>query len=1322
MKRTLLVATTLFAFSFFQVVQSQCLLYEVPLEQRIQKSDLIVEGEILQSVSFWDNVHQLIYTSHLVDVYKVFDGNVTGSQIEIITQGGRVGNDLLIVNPSSGIKTGDIGVFFLEYPLQHQPQFAGAAGQVYSLYSGAQGIVKYNNIWKTASDHFAKYADITNDLHPYIISKTNQTIQVIQPIPVVLANSNRGGGPTITSITPDTVRAGTNDVIQIRGADFTTNSNTALVEFPDANSGGFFFRPASSAHILNWTDTLIEVVVPGDAGTGIIQVTDDIGNSTLSPDSLFVRYNLLSFPFGNPEAPVHLVDLNTNGGLTYQYNVDFAANQLAVDAFERALQNWRCNTLINYDVAGTATNVSCQGSDNTNLVAFSTDTSCLLSAGVLGTSFSFYNACGIPPVWYLENNDVVFDSMPSFPWNYGPQAPGLMEFDFESVALHELGHSHQIGHVIDSTKVMHFTLTNGDILRLLDPPSDIAAGLQVMSQSTEPRLCGPNTFVPLTPGTCALHIPIANFNATPKSGCASLTVQFVDLSASNPTFWFWDFENDGIVDDMNQNPQHTYTTPGTYSIKLIVANTNGNDTMVRNNFITVDPVPVADAGAPKTICGGDNVNIGGSPSGSGGTGTLTYLWTPSTGLSSSTVANPQCSATQTTDYTLIVSDQNGCADTTTVLVTVNPAPIASAGPNKSICAGETVQIGGNPTGSGGTGTLTYLWTPAGILNASTIPNPISTPVVTTVHTVIVTDQLGCSASDTMTVFVNANPVVDAGSPVGVCENDSVTIGGSPSASGGAGGYTYLWQPFAGLGHSGIANPKASPLVTTNYTLHVFDAIGCQDSNMVMVTVNPIPTVDGGSDKQKCCIDTIQIGGNPTVSGGMAPYSYLWTPSFGLLNPSDANPFVDACTTTIYSLTVTDANNCGASTNVKVTVFPNPVANAGPDTGYCPGGDVEIGGFPSGSGGSGPLTYSWSPLNGLNDPADPNPIATPISPVRYFLTVTDSIGCKGKSDALVSPGTNPVANAGQDTAICLGTCLIIGGNPTASSGTPPYIYSWSPAASLNSPSLANPTACPSVLTCYVVLVIDDNGCTDTDTVCVDILPLPNASIDTLRPIICVDDDPLNLSGAPTGGVFSGTGVAGNQFNPSLAGAGSHIIQYVVTDANGCEGSAFVTANVVPLPVKPTIVQTEDTLSTQLGYVSYEWVFNGIPVFDSDTTHLFPNVSGMFEVIVFDTNGCSNRSEVHDFWHTKVSEIKGLNSVDVYPNPVNDHLFLRITSDGIEKLNLRILDIQGREIMLKQFAEIPKILNEKIILPTLASGIYIIQLFNKDGIYYKEILIE
>jgi len=155
---------------------------------------------------------------------------------------------------------------------------------------------------------------------------------------------------------------------------------------------------------------------------------------------------------------------------------------------------------------------------------------------------------------------------------------------------------------------------------------------------------------------------------------------------------------------------------------------------------------------------------------------------------------------------------------------------------------------------------------------------------------------------------------------------------------------------------------------------------------------------------------------------------------------------------------------------------------------------------------------------------------------------------------------PIVDAGADKEICFGQSVTIGGNPTATGGTPPYTYSWTPIIGLNDASAANPNASPNSTTEYTVQVTDANGIIATDQVIVTVNPLPAVTFNSVASL-CVNVAAVDLTSfvSPTGGTFSGPGITGNTFTPSAAGAGTHMVTYTFADANNCSNSA--TQNIV-----------------------------------------------------------------------------------------------------------------------------------------------------------------
>jgi len=397
--------------------------------------------------------------------------------------------------------------------------------------------------------------------------------------------------------------------------------------------------------------------------------------------------------------------------------------------------------------------------------------------------------------------------------------------------------------------------------------------------------------------------------------------------------------------------------------------------------VTVASAVVANAGPDRTIAAGGSAMLEGSAS--GGVGPYAYSWSPTAGLSSTSVAQPTASPASTITYTLTLTDNLGQTDTDTVTVTVASAVVAEAGPTKLIGPGGSATLDGSA--SGGVPPYTYSWSPTTGLSNPNIAQPTASPSVTMTYTLTVSDDLGQTDTDTVTVTLTTAATAEAG------PNKTIATGGSAmlegSASGGVAPYTYSWSPSSGLSSTSVAQPTASPESTTTYTLTVTDSLAQTSMDTVTVTVASPVVANAGPDK------LIGAGGSSTLdgsaSGGVAPYSYSWSPPTGLDDPHVAQPTASPSVTTTYTLTVSDNLGQIGTDSATVTLTADVVAEAGPNKTIAAGGSAMLAG--SASGGVGPYAYSWSPTAGLSSTSVAQPTASPGSTTVYTLSVTDDLG-------------------------------------------------------------------------------------------------------------------------------------------------------------------------------------------------------------------------------------------------------------------------------------------------------------------------------------------
>jgi PKD repeat protein len=800
----LLLATDLLA-------SDHCLLYPVSLSDRVQTSDLIIEAEIVSDSSFAEQ--NMIYTAYQLRVL----GTLKGAEFEtirLLTEGGILKDRALIVRPSLTPNIGSRGIFFLK-----------KSGALYVPFAGPQSMIALQEDGK-AHEPFRIYPNLLDAIER-IVALTGIPYRHI-PIIQKSDKSEKILAASISSLSPTISNAGRGSIITISGSGFgASRIGNAKVEFKNGNDGGATWTLPASSQYVSWSDTEIQVRIPTLAGTGQVRVTAADNSTAVSGQTLTIDYSLLNTSLNR----IWLNGQNGNGGHTFVFNSSFGVNP--TDAAKRALQSWRCNTFVNFAVSANTTSINQSAKDGVNVISFNAS----LPAGALGVTYNWYAACAANQ-YFNDEFDMIFSPAPGFGWNFGPGPTTGNRYDFETVVVHELGHAHQLGHVINANYVMHYALGPNTDKRTLNPVSDIAGGSDVVSFSTATKPCGPDEMIALNTNNCQLFAPpIAAFSALPTVGCSPLQVQFTDLSQNNPTTYAWDIDNNGTTDYTTQNPLHIYSIPGTYSVKLTVTSGSGMNSATMTNMITVNQSPSAIGRGAFTACQGLQQVLGPTITPTGGLPPYTYSWSPSSGLNNPFTLNPTLPIDFTNQriYALTITDQRGCSIIVRDTVNPNPVMIISAGADRTECAGAVVTLGGNPTAVGGTMPYTYAWSPTVGLSSSVIANPTFVIRQNQMYVVTVTDARGCVKQDTVIISMHPELQVNAGADKLLCMNTIDTLGGKPTVTGGFPPYAYQWIPGTGLSSATIANPIITNPQTRNYILQVTDGAGCIKKDTIQIT-------------------------------------------------------------------------------------------------------------------------------------------------------------------------------------------------------------------------------------------------------------------------------------------------------------------------------------------------------------------------------------------------------------------------------------------------------------------------------------------------------
>jgi len=383
---------------------------------------------------------------------------------------------------------------------------------------------------------------------------------------------------------------------------------------------------------------------------------------------------------------------------------------------------------------------------------------------------------------------------------------------------------------------------------------------------------------------------------------------------------------------------------------------------------------------------------------------------------------------------------------------------------------------------------------------------------------------------------------------------------------------YAWTPSEGLSNPNISNPVASPSVTTVYTVNAYEksnpAMSFKDtvrvnvgSLLVTMPKNRIIGAEGS-----VLLDSVKV--NYT---GLDKLKYKWTPSVGLNSDTIASPIATVKQQTTYTVSVSTANGCLATSQTTVSLVPLSVTASVDKTVVC-SGNVQLLATTNYSGTS-VLHYKWTPSTGLSSDTVANPIAFINSKITYTVSVSTNSGLTATGNVEVKIA-NLTANAGADKTIRCGEKMQLDAVTTNYNGTGLLRYKWTPSEGLNSDTIANPISSPNINTSYLVTVTTPTGCTATDYIYVAVNPLlinaiPNQTVSCGVPVQLgllstnyLGSEPLKYKWTPSTGLNSDT-IA----NP-IANASNITYTITATTVSGCTASDSVVIKVV-LMDKPTI---------------------------------------------------------------------------------------------------------------------------------------------------------
>ena len=684
------------------------------------------------------------------------------------------------------------------------------------------------------------------------------------------------------------------------------------------------------------------------------------------------------------------------------------------------------------------------------------------------------------------------------------------------------------------------------------------------------------------------------------------------LTASGGTNYVW---------STGETSESIEVAPNTTTIYTVTVSDDNGQSEDASVTVTVNVIPVADAGEDQTICEGESATLTAS-------GGASYLWsngetTASIDISPSAetiysveVTSTTCSFTDsvtvfvdaapnitvsddivivdgesttlavngsdnyqwstgettafinvtptiTTTYIVTSLSLNGCSSSADVTVTIIPEVIADAGADTTICRDESVTL--NATGGG-----SYLWNTGDITSEL-----IVSPLITTTYTVTVEDDFGYNDTDSVTITVNETPDITV-------SEDSVIIDGESATLVAIGGENYQW----GTGET-TATINVTPNTTTTYTVISTAVGGCADIEQVTVTVIPEVIADAGQDATICSGETINLN----ASGGS---TYLWN-----TGETTSDLAISPIISTTYTVTVEDDYGFTDTDSVTITVNETPDISVSNDIVIMDGESTTL----TANGGD---NYQWN-----TGETSASIIVSPTTTSIYIVSSLGGSDCEDTEEVTVTVIPELVANAGSDESICSGESITL----NASGGVS---YTWN-TGDTGSQLLVSPT----VTTTYSVTVEDSFGNSDIDSATIIVNETPNISVS--NDVTIMDGESTTLIANNGNNYLWSTG----ETTASIIVSPTNTIIYTVNSlgSGGCEDTEEVTVTVIPevianAGVDSAICNGDSITLNASGGISYTWNTGDT----GSQLIVSPNVTTTYTVTVEDDFGNSDNDSV------------------------------------------------------------------------------------------------
>ena len=596
--------------------------------------------------------------------------------------------------------------------------------------------------------------------------------------------------------------------------------------------------------------------------------------------------------------------------------------------------------------------------------------------------------------------------------------------------------------------------------------------------------------------------------------CGPVTVTptaTVTNCANNSLTYSWSFSGGTPATSSIANPGSiSFSSVGVHTVALSAGNECG--TRIEDTTFAISQPPIISAGNSGIVCAGTTVNLNGTAN--SGIPPYNFSWSSNpTGFTSNT-QNPSVNPTVTTTYSLTVTDAGNCSSNTQITYTVNPIPSFNLS-DTNICFGQSVTLNAS-------GANTYSWN-----TGSNSPSITVSPTITTNYILSGTiTPTNCSRTDTITVTVNQLPSVNAGQYPQFCNQPIPTLLSNANPPSGT------WSG-PGITSGGTFTPSTTGNFIFNYS-YTDSITGCTNSDTVLVTVGNVQNANAGNGFSLC-----QNASTVTLSG-FSPLGGIWSGSGISGNNFDPSVAGSGSFVLTYSF---GSGSCLSTDTIQTTVFPLPPLTVNSPT-ICEGQSATLTA-------GGADNYLWSTSATTN-----TIVVTPASTSNFTITGTETThGCSAVLSSTVTVNPLPVVNAGPDILVCnqpfnniLTGYSPAGGTWTGTGVTPGGIYTPNSNGSFTlTYTFGNP----------------GTGCSSSDSIIVTVISPTSVNAGTGFSI-CMNAVADTLNGfTPAGGVWSGSGVSGDVFSPSVSGTGNFTLTYSI-GSGSCLSIDTIHIHVLALP--------------------------------------------------------------------------------------------------------------------------------------------------------------